>query len=251
MASWIRVNEHDSGELLGYANDDVGIHQDAKDSAADGAGTVAETAAATAVVVGSGGAATALGGGFGALCSLTGGGVFSRESTDLAGKMIDNLPPANTGGRRAVDEYSFKDTGYTTVQIEQMRQALLDRADIGRMQKSLQAVGVKVDREMIEMVKRYNFDSHGIVMDYRNYEAWNRLAQGEGTITDAAYMVHEIAEIKALQRVQQEIGFDFMGRDNVPKMTEQQKDLWESAFDEMFLLVHRQALEVEYDFIYL
>jgi hypothetical protein len=137
------------GELLGYANDDVGTHQDAKDSAADGAGTVAETAAATAVVVGSGGTATALGGGFGALGSLTGGGVFSRESTDLAGKMIDNLPPSNTGGRRAVDEYSFKDTGYTTVQIEQMRQALLDRADIGRMQKSLQAVGVKVDRDWL------------------------------------------------------------------------------------------------------
>jgi hypothetical protein len=78
MASWIRVNEHDSGELLGYANDDVGIHQDAKDSAADGAGTVAETAAATAVVVGSGGTATALGGGFGALGSLT-GAVFFLE----------------------------------------------------------------------------------------------------------------------------------------------------------------------------
>jgi hypothetical protein len=379
------------GELLGYANDDVGTYQDAKDSAADGAGTVAATAAATAVVVGSGGTATplvllmaggagatartvttgliegqaygiedaftdagigsidglatvtgmkagtaaaqgllrttaastlrregvqvtertlahmsyetlansskarvafgavegsvdgavggalgsgvttaasdgtwdqgiasgfervgtatALGGGFGALGGLTGGGIFSQKSTHLADKMIDNLPPANTGGRRAVDEYSFKDTGYTTVQIEQMRQALLDRADIGRIQKSMQGVGIKVDREMIEMVKRYNFDSHGIVMDYRNYEAWNRLAQGEGTISDAAYMVHEIAEIKALQRVQQETGFDFMGRDSVSSMTDRQKKLWENAFDEVFLPAHRQTLEVEYDFI--
>jgi hypothetical protein len=47
-----------STKLVGYANDDVGSYQNAKDSVADTAGTVAATAAATAVVIGTAGTGT-------------------------------------------------------------------------------------------------------------------------------------------------------------------------------------------------
>jgi hypothetical protein len=191
---------------------------------------------------------TAYGSITGSVGGSVGGGIVSRKSTHLADKMIDGLPLVNTGGRGGVSEWEFVKAGIPLERVEGMRQTLLARVDTGRIQHNLQKFGIKADREMIEAVKRYNFDSQGIFMNYTNYAAWNRLAQDKRTVSDAAYIVHEIAEIKMLQRVQQETGFDFIGR-TYSEMSRAQKGHWKSTFEQVYHASHRQALEAEYDYI--
>jgi hypothetical protein len=152
---------------------------------------------------------TALGGGFGAFGGALGGGVFGRKSTHLADDLVDALPLAKTGGRGGINEGEFARSGISLKQAENMRQELLAQADTARVQDSLRSLGVTADREMIETVKQYNFDSPGIVFDAKNHDAWSRLASGQGTPQDAAYFVHEIAEINALK----DQGVDALGRD--------------------------------------
>ncbi len=184
------------------------------------------------------------------------------------------LQMAHSGGRAGIDEIGFQNardsiqrelelirgTGNPrrVQQLEAelkrlenpaaLRQTLMQTNDIGRVQQELARLGVHADRDMIEAVKRYNFDSAGIGFYQDNYAAWKRLATGQGTPADAQYLVHEMAEVHALRQTQSRTGFDFMGR-GYENMSDAQARQWQSRFNDEYLKAHRTALEAEYDFL--
>jgi hypothetical protein len=95
-------------------------------------------------------------------------------------------------------------------------------------------------------VKNYNFDSQGLGFTYENYAAWRRLVTGKGTIGDAAYIVHEIAEVEELQRIRRETRFDFMKINfSTPKEFKQ----WNNDFKRYYRQAHSKALKAEYQFV--
>lgn len=216
----------------------------------------------------------AMGVGLGAAGGALGSGLASRNSTRLADDMIARLPAHRSGGRAGVDEWGFDAARRQTAeelsearrvgdsrraarlqreltQLENpaaLRRSMLQAKDAGRVQRELAKHGVDADREVIEAVKRYNFDSAGIGFYHDNYAAWSRLAQGKGTLADAQYLVHEIAEVQALRKVQQRTGFDFMGK-GYEKMGERQARQWQKNFQREYMSAHRKALEAEYDFV--
>ena len=120
--------------------------------------------------------------------------------------------------------------------------------DVGKVHKAMREVGIAVDRDILLAVKRYNFDSQGLAFTYPNYAAWRRLATGKGTIGDAAYIIHEVAEVRELQRIQQQTGFDFMGK-NFNNLSRTKRQQWPSDFDRYYKQAHSKALEAEYEFV--
>lgn len=153
-----------------------------------------------------------------------------------------------SGGRAGPNEYEWVEAGYNLEDVEQLRQELLKRNDVGQIQKAMQGVGISVERNVLKLVKRYVFDSQGIAFTYPNYAAWRRLATAKGTIGDASYLIHEMAEVKELQQLQQQIGFDFMGKD-FDEMNYEKGKQWTSDFEKYYLSAHSKALEAEYEFI--
>lgn len=153
-----------------------------------------------------------------------------------------------SGGRAGLHEFGWLQAGYDLDEVESIRQTLLRQNDYGKVQQALQKLGIEVRRDIIQAVKNYNFDSQGIGFTHENYSAWRRLVTERGTIGDAAYLVHEIAEVGALQKIRQTTGFDFMGQNwNQFSKTKQQQ--WQSDFRRHYLLSHSQALKAEYKFL--
>ena len=76
------------------------------------------------------------------------------------------------------------------------------------------------------------------------YASWSRLAAGRGRITDARFLVHELAEVGLLKQA----GVDFMGRSmKIDSLAHQR---WtRDVFDPAYLRAHKQALHVEYQFL--
>lgn len=150
------------------------------------------------------------------------------------------------GGRAGPHEEQWHDAGYRYNEIEPLRQELLTYNDIGKVQRAIRKLGIRIRRDIIQAVKDYNFDSQGIGFLYENYTAWRRLATGKGTIGDVSYLIHEIAEVEELQRVKRQTGFDFM-KSEFKSIKELRR--WERNFDRYYKLSHSKALEVEYEFI--
>jgi hypothetical protein len=97
-------------------------------------------------------------------------------------------------------------------------------------------------------VQRYLFDSGGIRFARDNYEAWTRLANGRALIKDVQFLVHEMDEVRALQKIQVRTGFDFMGRD-LPNMSAKEARQWRHQFMEHYSAAHEKALEAEYELV--
>jgi hypothetical protein len=162
----------------------------------------------------------------------------------------------HAGGRADIDKCGWKQKEeYSSLSekelqntVEQLRHQLLQRRDIRKVKKALADFGISENSELIATVKGYNFDSPGITFMPDNYDCWNKLARGEGTIRDAQYLVHEIAEVRELQRIREQTGFDFMGL-NFEQMSRTQKKQWKADFEFYYTQAHRKALESEYDFI--
>lgn len=152
----------------------------------------------------------------------------------------------HSGGRGGTDESGWVKNGYELLEIEPLRQQLISQNDIGRVQKAIQKLSIFVKRSIIQSVKNYNFDSQGIAFTYENYAAWRRLATAKGTIGDVAYLIHEIAEVEELERVQSQTGFNFMGKDF---KTFRQVKQWENDFERYYKQAHSKALEAEYQFM--
>jgi hypothetical protein len=173
----------------------------------------------------------------GALGGLGGEGSVPQNTPQEESKL-----PKVGGGQREPNLAEWKDM--PPEDVERLRQDLLQRNDVGRVQSSLQQLGIHEDRSIIEAVKRYNFDSAGLAFTKANYDAWNRLAQGKGTVDDVRYLVHEITEVKALQKT----GFDFMGT-KVAQMTNSQRINWFTDFDRYYREAHSEALHTENQFL--
>ncbi len=162
--------------------------------------------------------------------------------------MNPNEQIEQSGGRAGLHEFGWLHAGYDLDEVEPICQTLLGQTDCGKVQRALQKLGIDVRRDLIQVVKTYNFDSQGIGFTYENYRAWRRLVTEQGRIGDAAYMVHEIEEIEALQKIKQMTGFDFMGQ-NWNKFSRIKQQRWKSDFRRYYLQSHSQALESEYKFL--
>ena len=141
------------------------------------------------------------------------------------------------------------------VELEKIRLNLLrNTQDLDNIYDVMRKAGLRVSREDIAAVKQYNFNSPGIYFSPENYMAWKKLAQGRGKIDDARYLLHEIEEVKQLRKIQEETGFDFMGKDFF-KMDRDGRDGWELEFYDKanktghYLKAHSKALEHEYKFM--
>jgi hypothetical protein len=132
--------------------------------------------------------------------------------------------------------------------VENVRRQLLQQEDINAVYQSARKLGVRVDRSTLEAIKQYNFNSVGINFNFKNYSKWKRLARGEASVNDAAYLLHEATEVKELQKIQKSEGFDFMGKD-FGKMNRTEKALWEDKFEQYYLKAHDNSLKKEYRFI--
>lgn len=132
--------------------------------------------------------------------------------------------------------------------VQYLREQLLQNPDVRNVRDALRSCGISESEEIIKLVKRYNFDSPGINFNPDNYYSWRRLASNDGTINDARYLVHEIAEVREFERIKQEKNFDYMGKGK-ESMTRRQKVQWEADFPYYYMQAHRKALEAEYDFM--
>lgn len=166
---------------------------------------------------------------------LRSGGCAGTDESGWGHKLREEL-----GRELSEDELKAK--------VEELRQQLLHKQDVKNVRNALKSCGVSESEEIIDLVKRYNFDSSGIRFNPDNYDSWRKLANDKGTINDARYLVHEIAEVKELERIKQEKKFDYMGKDK-ENMTRRQKGQWEEDFDNYYMQAHSKALEAEYEFI--
>jgi hypothetical protein len=150
---------------------------------------------------------------------------------------------------KLAQQFGIKEGDFLSPQhIEKLHAGLWSRQDINQVRGTLNKLGVEVNSQSLELIKKYNFDSAGIAFDQANYKAWSRLSRGVGTIDDARYIIHEQAEIQALQKVQLETGFDFMGK-KYNQLTRKQKETWDADFSRHFEKAHKHALNQEYNFL--
>lgn len=173
---------------------------------------------------------------------------YSTLRNEWGEMMLFQKEMIHGGGRAGPYMDGWLKAGYNVEELESLRQQLLRQNDIGPVQRAMRQVGISVDRATLHLVKRYNFDSQGIGFSYLNFTAWRRLVTGRGTIGDASYIVHEIAEVKELQRIQQQTNFDFIGL-GVDRLSRKPRRRWESDFDRYYKLSHSKALEAEYEFL--
>lgn len=159
------------------------------------------------------------------------------------------------GGCARIDELLWREKlglVYSEEKVQELRYQLLQQPDVNKVEKALRNHGFTtssiLNKQLLEIVKHYNFDSPGIDFTPSNYYAWKRLADGKGLIDDVRYIVHEIAEVREFQRIQQKTGFDFMGA-AWEKMKRRQKTQWQSDFEKYYMQAHSKALEHEYSFI--
>ena len=134
---------------------------------------------------------------------------------------------------------------FTPATLNRMRLALLANAnDVARIAAVMRGFGEPLTPEMLQLIKRYNFDSPGLAFSRDNYEAWMRLAAGQGTVSDARYLIHKAREIAAFQRA----GFDF-NPDAWASMGRHPRTSWHRAFDTAYLNAHAEALAAEFNFV--
>ncbi|MEU3009329.1 hypothetical protein [Nocardia asteroides] len=132
--------------------------------------------------------------------------------------------------------------------VERLRLEVMNRNDIDRIRQSARSAGFDIDASVLREIKHYNFNSRGLQFSTENYNAWTRLGNGSATVGDVRYIVHEASEVKALQKHQQQTGFDYMGAE-WDRMSPAQRKGWEATFDEAYTAAHSQALAEEYRFL--
>jgi hypothetical protein len=109
----------------------------------------------------------------------------------------------HSGGCAGFDEIGWIDKLGTNLspdelqaKVEHLRQQLLENSDVKKVRSAVIKCGISEKEQLIALVKRYNFNSPGISFTPDNYYSWTKIANGKGTINDARYLVHEIAEVK-------------------------------------------------------
>jgi len=182
------------------------------------------------------------------------GKITKEEAQARLDELLKDALPIHGGGKAGFDEFSWSkefpglDEKQLAQRVEQIRQALLNTNDINRVRQSLLDAGINVSDDTIRAIKNYNFNSRGLAFTFDNYAAWRRLATGKATVGDIRYLVHEMAEVDGLRKIQQQTGFDFMGR-GWDQMTRLQRQEWLAKFDVYYLQAHSDALLSEYKFL--
>lgn len=173
------------------------------------------------------------------------GRVELAPTAEAAAAARDPMARPASGGRASASEIQW---GMPVEAIEGHRRALLGRDDAGAVAQTMRAGGVDVTRAQVEAVKRYLFDSRGIMFDRANVEAWNRLAARRGQVRDLAFLVHELAEIRAFEAERSRSGFDYRG-EGVERMSATERARWEADFNRNYLAAHSEALAAEYAYV--
>lgn len=181
-----------------------------------------------------------------------------EDNLETGTEVTSEILEISSGGRAGIDQpgwsHKFGKLGVELtpdeleVRVQHLRQQLLQNPDIKNVRDALRSCGVSEREDIIELVKRYNFNSPGILFTPDNYDSWRKLANNDGTINDARYLVHEIAEVKELERIKQQKKFDYIGK-GMESMTRRQKQEWAIDFKIYYMQAHCKALEVEYEFI--
>lgn len=165
------------------------------------------------------------------------------ERARLIDEIRSALESRAAGGKYG--HYSDWPADYAPATLNTMRKVLLDDMDdFARVGASLRAFGIDIDDYTVWVIKMYNFDSPGLAFARMNYEAWMRLARGGGTISDARYILHEAAEIRAFERA----GFDFNPADWA-NMGRHARTTWHRRFTSAYMKAHAEALAAEFDFV--
>ena len=134
-------------------------------------------------------------------------------------------------------------------EVEKIRLNLLkSNNDLNSVLKSARGHGIDLDEQALFQIKQYNFNSAGINFNYANYNKWQRLASGNASVNDAAYLLHEATEIGQLKQLTKQSGFDFLGKKYM-KMNKQERELWSTQFNDLYSIAHNKAVETEYRFM--
>lgn len=173
------------------------------------------------------------------------GRVELAATPEAAAAARDPMARPTSGGRAGASEIQW---GMPAEAIEGVRRALLERGEVGTVNQAMRAAGVDVTREQLEAVKSYLFDSRGIAFDRANVEAWNRLASGRAQIRDVAFLVHELAEIRAFEAERRRSGFDYRGA-GVDRLSATERARWDADFNRHYLAAHSEALAAEYAYV--
>jgi hypothetical protein len=123
---------------------------------------------------------------------------------------------------------------------------LLGRRDseIDAVMRNLASNGrYHIDRAELEVVFDYLFQSQGIRLDYVNYAAWRRLSCGAGSVDDVRFVMHELAEQRALR------GAGFTDTLGPSAISAESIDQWRNAFQTAYFPAHDRALAVEARFV--
>lgn len=143
-----------------------------------------------------------------------------EDNLEKGTEVTDETLELSSGGCAGIDEPGWSDkfgklgVEFTPDELEarvqHLRQQLLQNPDIKNVRDALRSCSISEREDIIKLVKRYNFNSPGILFTPDNYDSWKKLANNDGTINDARYLVHEIAEVKELERIKQQKEFDYM-----------------------------------------
>ena len=159
----------------------------------------------------------------------------SPEMEALRKEAIDKFP----NDHEAQLDYVWKNQ-------QRLRTGILGRGGVSvpTVAAKLRSFGIaKATNAAVQKVFKYIFDSQGIAFDYVNYSAWERLASGNGTIADARFIVHELAEIGDMEAR----GVDTTGPESFKSNTE--RDAWRDKFDKEYMTSHSKALYTENQFV--
>ena len=118
--------------------------------------------------------------------------------------------------------------------IEKLLDDLLAADDVEEITAVVQAglAGQNVTAEEVKLVKTYDFDSGLVSFTAENYVAWTRLANGQATIDDLRFFLHELVEMRDARQT-----FDITGAQG------------DEGFDPVYEASHNVALMQEMNFL--
>lgn len=162
--------------------------------------------------------------------------------------MLHQIPVLVIGGRAGyclLGWYKYY-RNITNNEIEALRLTLLGIDDVNKIRRAVSSRGISASRSEVALVKRYIFNSPGIMFTPENYNAWKALPSDKATIDDVRFFVHELAEVRELQKIQRTKGFNFLGNtSNTPQLP----PTWRGDFDTYYIQAHSEALRWEYMYL--
>lgn len=147
---------------------------------------------------------------------------------------VFNYDPPSIGKEWANHLQIENDAQVVQNAVEKLHDQLIENnEDVAQIHAAIQGHLPEVTPDNVQQVKTYNFNSHGIFFTVENYQAWLRLAAGNGTMNDLRYIKHELFELGLL--VAQEQGLNFLGE-------EAWDEEMEDKFEDRYEIAHAGAI---------